>query len=118
MLRRLAALLLVAALGAPGITLCPSGACPVAQRAAHDCCKKGPGLKSLDCCPNAAAAASLPWLATTHGERSASSAAALACTGSVVVAASTRLLSTGTSATAHGPAPPPTLLRQHTSLLL
>ena len=116
--RRLGSLLLTVALALGSISLCPKGNCPMVQKAAHDCCDKGPGLAAPSCCPDAAGR-SAPWLAPAgaselHGLVVRLVTAPIALPRPLAPSAA----AFATVASSHGPAPPGTLTAQHTSLLL
>jgi hypothetical protein len=125
MLRRLATVLLIAAVTFAGVIACPrGGACCIRQAAAppevaaaaHDCCAKGPALRASDCCNQISAVAPRALNAATkivhsHGMIAAADAAP---TGVLPVASPC----TVRSGQDRGLAPPGTLTGQHTSLLL
>jgi hypothetical protein len=119
MLRRLAVpLALVAFLTSSGLTLCPSGGCPLVRQAKSDCCTKGAGVKRPDCCPSAAEHGS-PWLESTPAaDRFAAPQAWLAPGWSLPPTQNVWAEGRLPASAARGPSPPATLLTQQTSLLL
>lgn len=118
MVRRLATLLLTAVLAFAGLAVgpCPDGRCAMSQAGAKDCCPRD-GWTKPSCCPPA----------EQVGQRSVPPAAerpapALAVAAAPAMAMTPVLLVPVQALTAPpdvaGPAPPATLIAQHTSLLL
>jgi len=117
-MHRLSTLAIAAFLVLGNITLCPSGRCPMTQGAGRDCCSKGQGLKSPDCCPTSFQRGA-PRLAATGGaHRTVASPLALHLSAAFVPPSPRLDEARRFAAIAPGPAPPGSLLARHTSLLL
>jgi hypothetical protein len=118
MVRRLATLILIAAVALAGLVRCPKAmACSVAHRGAHDCCGDKTRLAQPDCCSGAARDASrLPGVSTLDHQEVAGPAAVLAA----LPAAAPSLPGTASISTplAASLGPPRSLLSHHTALLL
>ena len=119
MTRRLTAFALVALLVSGGLTVCPSGICPMMRKAANDCCTKGAGIKRPDCCPAAAAErAPASLVSTAAAERFGAALMWLGPDVSLPTSLTVRAAGTMPALSARGPSPPASLFTQQTSLLL
>jgi hypothetical protein len=118
MWRKAAALTVVAALALASLSVCPAGNCSaLTVGSAHDCCTRGPGLKSVGCCQSAAELAA-PWLSSFTAERPGIQPVTLLRVASVDASPAGAIGWAIATAVGVGPPPPTSLLAQQTSLLL
>ena len=118
MSRRLTALALVALFLSGGLTVCPSGICPMMRKAASDCCTKGDGIKRPDCCPAAAEQVRTSLVSTAAAERFAAAHVWFGPGVSLPTVIDVRAQGAMPASSARGPSPPASLFTQQTSLLL
>jgi hypothetical protein len=118
MSRRLTAIALVVLFASGGLTVCPSGLCPMTRKASSDCCTKGDGIKRPDCCPAAAEQARTSLVSTAPAERFAAAHVWLGPGFGLPTVIDVRAQGAVPTSSARGPSPPSSLFTQQTSLLL